>query len=75
MDEDSTFLRQIVQYLEGVHMGKFLTGTHQEVHEKASNDTILKEYVCPTETLPTFPPKYKNNFVCQPCAQCRDLNN
>ena len=55
MDEDSTF-HQMVQYLKGVHMGEFLTGLHQNIHERVNNDMIQTEYICPTETLPTTPP-------------------
>ena len=36
MDENSIFQRQIVQYLERVHVGGFLTGPHQVHGRKQS---------------------------------------
>jgi hypothetical protein len=56
MDPNSDFQKKIVEYLESVHIGEFLTGDMESVkldiqHKKAS-DT---HYIDPTETLPEAP--------------------
>ena len=74
MDEDSSFQKGIVEYLESVHIGEFLTGTHQEVQQNVSNDMIQHDYVNPTETLPVPPPpKCRNALGCGSCINCNDL--
>ena len=52
MDEDSSFQKGIVEYLRSVHIGEFLTGTHQEVQQNVSSDMIQHDYVNPTEKFP-----------------------
>ena len=74
MDEDSSFQKGIVEYLESVHIGEFLTGTHQEVQQKVSSNMIQDDYVNLTEILPVPPhPKCINAVECGSCIKCNDL--
>ena len=71
MDKNSTFQKKMVEYLEGVHIGKFLNGSHQQVQQKVSNNMIQSDYISPTETLPLPPPpKCKRQTACGICAEC-----
>ena len=63
MDEDSMFQKKMVEYLEGIHMGEFLTGSHQDVQQKVNNSMIQDEYDNPTETMP-IPPPLKYSMDC-----------
>ena len=51
-----------MEYLESVHIGEFLTGTHREVQQNISS-MIQHDYVNPTETLPVSPPPKCTNAV------------
>ena len=74
MDEDSAFQKSIVEYLESVHIGEFLTGTHCEVQQNISNSMIQHDYVNPTETLPVSPPpKCTNAVECGSCIKCNGM--
>lgn len=76
MDDNSTFQKKMVEYLEGVHMGEFLTGSHQKVQQIVNNNMIQNDYVSPTETLPAPPPlKCKKTVACGDCAKCIELDN
>ena len=71
MDKNSTFQKKMVEYLEGVHIGKFLNGPHQQVQQKVSNNMIQSDYISPTETLLLPPPpKCKRQTACGICAEC-----
>ena len=74
MHEDSAFQKSIVEYLESVHIGEFLTGSHCEVQQNVSNNMIQCDYINPTESLPVPPPsKCRNIFECGSCINCNDL--
>ena len=74
MDEESAFQKSIVEYLESVHIGEFLTGSHREVQQNVSNSMIQCDYINPTESLPVPPPsKCRNIFECGSCINCNDL--
>jgi len=66
VDEDSMFQKKMVEYLEDIHMGGFLTGSHQDVQQKVNNSMIQDEYDNPTETMPIPPPlKYSMDCWCK----------
>ena len=57
LDSNSEFMKKMVEYLEGVHAGEFLTETMAEV--EANINTMEKsdrDYKDPTQTLPEAPP-------------------
>ena len=37
VDRNSTFQKKMVEYLEGVHIGEFLNGSHQQVQRAAES--------------------------------------
>jgi hypothetical protein len=57
MDTNSDFQRKIVEYLEGVHVGEFMTGSHETVQQMVNKEMIDDEYKDPTQTMPEPPPK------------------
>jgi hypothetical protein len=48
MDPNSDFQKKIVEYLESVHVGEFMTGTMDEVKEQVDENMKAKEYRDPT---------------------------
>ena len=44
MDTNSNFQKRIVEYLESVHVGEFMTGSMYEVKEKVNENIKAKEY-------------------------------
>ncbi|KAH6888301.1 hypothetical protein BKA70DRAFT_1121501, partial [Coprinopsis sp. MPI-PUGE-AT-0042] len=72
MDQDAAFQKSLIQYLEGVHQGEFLTGSMEEVKTRVpyvpedngwhkvwteADDRVMKSgYIDPTQTLPDPPP-------------------
>ena len=46
----------MVEYLESVHMGKFITGSLENVKKNVDIAELDDEYKNPTETLPIPPP-------------------
>ncbi|TFK66988.1 hypothetical protein BDN72DRAFT_916140, partial [Pluteus cervinus] len=54
MSGESEFVKRLIAYLENVHTGDFLTGSHNEVIENVST---IKNYKTPIETMPEPPPK------------------
>jgi hypothetical protein len=51
MDPESDFQKQMVEYLESVHMGEFITGSLGDVKQKLDMAELDDEYKNPTETL------------------------
>ena len=43
MDSNSDFQKEIVEYLESVHVSEFMTGTMDEVKEKVDENMKVKE--------------------------------
>ena len=64
MDCNSDFQKRIVEYLESVHIGEFLTGTMDEVRSKVDQNSKSDTYMDPTQALPDPPP-----------ASCKDVNS
>jgi Helitron helicase-like domain at N-terminus len=75
MDPKSDFQQKMVEYLEGVHVGEFLTGSMSEVKAKVEqNMECGANYQDPTQTLPEAPPP-----LCETpeddCANCDCLES
>ncbi|KDR65460.1 hypothetical protein GALMADRAFT_43933, partial [Galerina marginata CBS 339.88] len=76
MDPTSEFQRQIVEYLESVHIGEFLTGSKDEVEDQINIEkSENKKYQDPTQTLPDAPPPLCNNKTCDNCSDCEALES
>jgi len=76
MDSTSDFQQKIVEYLESVHIGEFLTGTQEEVkHHIKIEKTQNPNYQDPTQTLPDPPPPLCKNKACDKknCYNCQEL--
>jgi Helitron helicase-like domain at N-terminus len=71
MDPNSDFQKQIVEYLESVHVGEFMTGTMDEVKEQVDENMKAKEYKDPTQTLPDAPPE-STDCDCNNCENCEN---
>jgi hypothetical protein len=70
MDQNSDFQKQIVEYLESVHIGEFLTGTMDEVKSKVkSREANDNDYKDPTQVLPDMPPPMCDSFD-DDCSNC-----
>jgi hypothetical protein len=72
MDPNSDFQKRIVEYLESVHIGEFMTGTMDEVKEQVNENIKAKEYRDPTQTLSDAPPKL-TECDCNKCAHRIDV--
>jgi len=75
MDPNSDFQKKMVEYLESVHVGEFLTGDMQSVKTDVENSKLTNpEYVDPTETLPETPKTTCDgaNKECQGKCECID---
>jgi len=46
----------MVEYLEGVHMGEFVTGSLEDVRQDLNIAELDDKYENPTDTLPIPPP-------------------
>ncbi|KDR64971.1 hypothetical protein GALMADRAFT_46308, partial [Galerina marginata CBS 339.88] len=76
MDPTSEFQRQIVEYLESVHIGEFLTGSKDEVEDQINIEkSENKKYQDPTQTLPDAPPSLCNDKACDNCLDCEALES
>jgi methanogenic corrinoid protein MtbC1 len=51
MEPTSDFQKKIVEYLESVHVGEFMTGTMDEVKEQVHENMKTEEYRDPTLCL------------------------
>ena len=56
MDPKSDFQKKLVEYLESVHIGEFLTGTMEQVKTNVDQNVASDAYMDPTQTLPESPP-------------------
>ena len=56
MDINSDFQKKMVEYLESLCVGEFLTGSKIDVSEKMGDASKLSDYQEPTLTLPDPPP-------------------
>ena len=74
MDPNSDFQKKIVEYLESVHVGEFMTGTMDEVKEQVHENMKAEEYRDPTQTLPVPPPEF-TDCDCEKCESCENTAN
>jgi len=56
MDVNSDFQKKMVEYLESLCIGEFLTGSKANVSKRVDSKSKLPEYHDPTYTLPNPPP-------------------
>ncbi|KAJ6630460.1 hypothetical protein B0H10DRAFT_1774914, partial [Mycena sp. CBHHK59/15] len=71
LDPNSIFAQHLVDYIESVHQGEFLTGTFAEVNTRIPE----KDYKPPTHTLPLAPPPLCAGGVNCICEQCQKLEH
>jgi Helitron helicase-like domain at N-terminus/PIF1-like helicase len=74
MDPNSDFQKELIQYLESVHVGEFLTGTMNEVKSKVDKFSDNQNYQDPTQTLPEAPPPLCNELS-NDCFDCKNQNS
>jgi hypothetical protein len=74
MDPNSDFQKEMVEYLESVHVGEFMTGTMDEVKEQVDENMKAKEYKDPTQMLPDAPPE-QTDCDCNKCESCESTAN
>jgi hypothetical protein len=74
MDPNSDFQKKIVEYLESVHVGEFMTGTMDEIKEQVEKNMKTEEYKDPTQTLPDAPPE-PTHCDCTKCESCENTAN
>jgi hypothetical protein len=72
---DSEFQRKLTEYLEGVHIGEFMTGKHSDVLYKKGVNSVNAEYKDPTQVLPVPPPSPCNEQSCKGCSQCKEVQD
>ncbi|KIM72041.1 hypothetical protein PILCRDRAFT_30116, partial [Piloderma croceum F 1598] len=66
MDVNSDFQKKMVEYLESLCAGEFLTGQKSDVSEKVHSASEMSDYHDPTFTLPKPPPPPCNDK----CIKC-----
>jgi hypothetical protein len=75
MDPTSDFQKKMIEYLESVHIGEFMTGEINSVKERVNkNIAENKDYKDPTQTLLIPPPLYCEKNGCQNCDNCEKMN-
>jgi hypothetical protein len=70
MDPDSDFQKKMVEYLESVHQGEFLTGDIESVRAEIEQAEMSDSYKIPTKTLPEQPPPVCKRKKCDGCFMC-----
>ena len=73
MDVNSDFQKKIVEYLESVCVGEFLTGPKIDVSERVEVASKAPDYLDPTFTLPVPPPPSCDD-QCSDCSCEKDQN-
>ncbi|KAH7903868.1 hypothetical protein BJ138DRAFT_981984, partial [Hygrophoropsis aurantiaca] len=70
MDPESDFQKKMVEYLEGVHIGEFISSLSEEV--KAMLDNKMVDDTLPTavESMPEPPPMCKAEPQCAEKKEC-----
>jgi hypothetical protein len=73
LDSTSDFQQKLIEYLEGVHRGEFLTGTMDDVKLEVDKNSSHNTYKDPTQTLPEMIPAL---CKCQDdkCFDCQCLD-
>jgi hypothetical protein len=75
MDQNSEFQRKMVEYLESVHMGEFMTGKMEDVKKGLDIAELNDDYRNPTETLLIPPPSPCSKDECGSCESCQAINS
>jgi Helitron helicase-like domain at N-terminus len=75
MDPESDFQKEMVEYLESVHMGEFITGNMNDVKQNLDMAELDDNYKNPTETLPIPPPTQCNQNECGECKSCNAISS
>src|SRR6201987_2870563 len=72
IDPESDFQKKIVEYLEGLHMGEFMTGSMDAVVSKVNiSATQDSSYVSPIQTIPESPPGLCRHDTRDDCGRCK----
>ncbi|KAH7904613.1 hypothetical protein BJ138DRAFT_1138502 [Hygrophoropsis aurantiaca] len=75
MASDSEFQRRMVEYLEGVHSGEFLSGsTMEEVKERIDHLRVDDDRPTAVETLAVPPPTCASDAECHAANNCGECN-
>ena len=71
MDPESNFQKRLVEYLESVHIGEFMTGPMDKVLSNVECCAKSSEYKDPTQTLPERPPALCKHPMKEDCTRCK----
>ena len=71
MDANSSFQKHIVEYLESVHIGEFMTGSAEKVMSNVQKLSQDINYRDPTQTLPDHPPPLCKHPKQELCSRCK----
>jgi hypothetical protein len=71
MDPTSSFQKHIVEYLESVHIGEFMTGPAEQVMSDVHKRTQDANYKDPTQTLPEQLPPLCKHPKKDDCSRCK----
>ncbi|KAI0741495.1 hypothetical protein C8Q80DRAFT_1110690 [Daedaleopsis nitida] len=75
MDPESTFQKEMVEYLESVHKGEFQGGDMESVAERLENAKIKNPFCVPaTERLPQVPPTKCTHPSRSDCDSCTEYH-
>jgi len=75
IDATSDFQKAMVEYLESVHIGEFMTGKMEDVKAKVEKEIATnKKYNDPTQTLPIPPPPECLDDICETCDNCKKID-
>lgn len=90
-DPTSVFRQELINYLEGSHVGEFLSGSmadvrakvpHVPLGRKGLHDVVMNQlgnmynrYKDPTLTMPDKPPRVCNQSDCSGCDDCHSARN
>lgn len=74
MDENGSFQKKIIEYIENTHQGGFINATKDEVKEMQAVSKLDDTYIPPTLTLPIPPPINAHNDIHtdSECEQCKE---
>ena len=75
LKNDSTWQKNIIDWLENCHTGDFLTGSYADVNESIIKEREKEGYIDPTQSLPIPPPKkcskVHNEIESSECRECQ----
>ena len=74
MDPASTFQQKLVQYLESVFVGEFMTGSKDVIFTQLDQNRKDSNYSDSSESLPPIPPAYCKK-KCETCSTCLIVNS